>query len=1107
MSVLTYLQEAYYSIPVTLALALQKSGEYVAALDWFRTVYADGLSLGQRKIYPGLKAEESLPNNYKRANDWLLDPLDPHKIAATRNNAYTRYTILAIVRCLLDYGDAEFTKDTVESNSIARGLYLRALELLEAPELKQRLMDQCEEIIGMLEDFSDTQWDGQMRILKQELRGISDLNVLTKTVSVVNATLKNNESPAKQFEKTRTLLAQVRAQLSKVPTMKEAFQERTRLRDIVQKSAAANRHVASALNTVGALAAEDFQRSVSVVTGISPAQLIKKSTKLTWLRESLQSNATVLSNPQDLVLKVRQDGVVIDSLAKTYQGKLARFAESNPYTAFDIVQKSYSGFVPSQILGFCIPRNPMLSTLKTRAEINLLKLRTCRNIAGLKRTLEPYAASTDAQTGLPQLSPGGQIFLPSNRTLAPTLYRYNTLIERSKQLVQLAAQMEAAMLASLQRRDDLAFRLFEAGQKLELAEAGVRLQDLRVTESQSKVTLASLSKTRTQFQADHFDKLVKEGLSGYELESLRLLEDSVDFLDTADDLQVIAAALYFSDVVIRAAGGFMAGLGAGSPAGPAGQTSGSFAAAVGEASKAVLGSTSTVAAGLSALAGGLSTRAQIRSTRSSISAMRASFERRQQEWEFQRDLALQDVAIADQQIQIANDEVNIVKQERTIAGMQQTQARDTIEFLTTKQFNTVELNEWMSDVLQGVYRFFLQQATSMARLAENQLAFERQDIMPTYIQSNYWVNTEDDGVSTGNYSVDRRGLTGSARLFQDIYQLDQYAFDYKKRKLQINKIFSLLKYAPIEFQRFRETGVITFATPMELFDRDFPGHFLRLINKVSVSVIALIPPSQGINAMLTSSGLSRVVIGPDVFQRVTIRRDPEFIALSSPMNSTGVFDLEPQSDMLRPFEGTGVDTIWELRMPKAANQFDYRTIADVLLTFDYTALSSMDYRQQIIQSLPSMLQAEASFSFRNQFADQWYDLNNPDQTKTPMKVRFRTFREDFPPNVDFLKIQQVSLYFVRASQKPFELPITELRFTEQGNQGTVGGSAVPIDGLISTRQGNGGSWTPLIGKSPAGEWELTLPNIEEVKNRFKNEDIVEILLVITYSGRTPDWPN
>ena len=65
------------------------------------------------------------------------------------------------------------------------------------------------------------------------------------------------------------------------------------------------------------------------------------------------------------------------------------------------------------------------------------------------------------------------------------------------------------------------------------------------------------------------------------------------------------------------------------------------------------------------------------------------------------------------------------------------------------------------------------------------------------------------------------------------------------------------------------------------------------------------------------------------------------------MNASGVFELEAQSSgMLLPFEGSGVDTTWELRMPKAANFFDYRTIGDVLFTIEYTALQSWDYRSR-----------------------------------------------------------------------------------------------------------------------------------------------------------------
>jgi hypothetical protein len=339
-----------------------------------------------------------------------------------------------------------------------------------------------------------------------------------------------------------------------------------------------------------------------------------------------------------------------------------------------------------------------------------------------------------------------------------------------------------------------------------------------------------------------------------------------------------------------------------------------------------------------------------------------------------------------------------------------------------------------------------------------------------------------------------------------MYKLDQYAFETNKRKLQLSQTFSLAQLAPAEFQRIRETGRFVFATPMELFDCDFPGHYLRLIKRVRTSVLALIPPVRGIRATLTASGLSRVITGGDTFQTIVVRRDPELIAFTSPSNATGLIELEPEGEMLLPFESMGVDTTWELHLPKAANPFDYRTIADVLFTVEYTALHSFDYRQQVIKRLPEQVSAERPLSLRDQFADQWYALHNPRQATAPLVATFKTVRAHFPPNVDELRLQQVLLAFVRAEGRSFEVASAQLRFTPQGETLAVGGAAgSSVDGMMSTRRGHAGSWTAIIGKAPVGTWELTLPNTEEMKNRFKNEELDDILLVLTYAGRMPAW--
>jgi hypothetical protein len=494
---------------------------------------------------------------------------------------------------------------------------------------------------------------------------------------------------------------------------------------------------------------------------------------------------------------------------------------------------------------------------------------------------------------------------------------------------------------------------------------------------------------------------------------------------------------------------------------------------------------------------------------SQFHALMASFERRDQEWQYERGVAQQDVATAQQQIRVAGDLVDIATQEQAISALQAAHARTVVDFLTNKFLNA-DLYEWMAAVLEEVYRFFLQQATQLARLAELQLAFERQEPPAAIIKADYWERsstdlTPDVGASaTGTNSV--RGLTGSARLLRDVYELDQYAFAKNQRKQQISETISLAQLDPYAFQTFRQTGRLPFATPMSLFDRRIPGDYLRLIKRVRVSVIALIPPTMGIRASLSSVGPTRVTIGPDMFRTVTVQRDPQHVTYTSTVNATGLFDLDAQPELLVPFEGLGVDGQWIFNMALSANPFDFDAVADVLITLDYTSLYSADYEQQVLARLDRRFGADRAFSFRRELEDAWYDLNIPDLVDAPgapMTVSFTTRRIDFPPHLDQLAIGQVLMQFVQKPQTKRVIDVTELYYT------TAMGQTVPpaagqrsassdVDGLISTRRG---AWSALAGGAIDGDltWTLTLP--AALKQRLHDEEITDIFFVISYTAR------
>jgi hypothetical protein len=864
----TYLQEIFFFVPLALALQLQKSGQYLAALDWIETFYTDHFAPADRKIYHGLKKEETLPTQYQRNPDtWLRVGLNPHELAMTRANSYTRFTLMTLARCYLDFADAEFTRDDSESIARARALYGTALELLALPEMQPP-------------------------------------------------------------------------------------------------------------------------------TG----------------------------------------------------------AEASPF-----------------------PPNPVPQALKMRAELNLFKLRSGRNIAGIERHLTPLTQPALMLDRLPAAS-------DAQRSFRPTPYRYGVLIERAKNLVSIAQQVEQAFLAALERRDAEVYNLLKAGHDLQLAGATVNLQALRVKEAEQGVGLAERQLDRAAIQRDTYQEWIDAGLNQWERD---MLDDYKDARRHRNTVAEFDAAMTIAQAVLTSSSGGVLGTGIGA----------------GMAGAAIVG-------GLAAFRAGAVMDLNNAESSAQINSANASFERRRQEWELQRQLAEGDMAIGAQQVALAQTHTDVARQEEFISRTQHEQAQATMDFLAHK-FTNAELYAWMSGVLGGAYNYFLQQATAVAQLAQHQLGFERQETPPAFIKADYWNVTDEAAAPAGNGSAqpDRQGLTGSVRLLQDITRLDQFAFDTNQRKLQLAETFSLARLFPLEFQQFRESGRLPFATPMSLFDRGFPGHYLRLIKRVRMSIIALIPPVQGVRATLITSGISRVVTGGDVFQSIVVRREPELIAFTAPSNATGLLELEPESGMLLPFESMGVDTNWELQLPKAANPFDYRSIADVLFTVEYTALQDFSYRRRVIQQLEDSVSAERVFSLRDQFADQWYALHNPNGAATPMAVNFSLMSKDFPPNVAELRIQQVLLAVARAEGPTFEIESAQLMLTPEGETAPVGGRVnSTTDGLISTRRGNASAWVPLIGRSPVGAWRLTLPDTEEMKNRFKNGEIDDLLLVLTYAGRTSAWP-
>lgn len=703
---------------------------------------------------------------------------------------------------------------------------------------------------------------------------------------------------------------------------------------------------------------------------------------------------------------------------------------------------------------------PERRALLTRARGQLAKLRQGRNIAGQPRTSAGVLSSGTT----------------NGTNVQPTPYHFKTLLDRARQLTAAAQQVEAGYLAALEKFDAKTLELSDAQDAANVAAAQLTLAQDKVTEATDAVAVAVAQQTKADTMTRRYQALVDSPPNHYESSLLR------EYGQLRDIQNGIAGA----DLVIGVAQGIAAAANVGSAISSGGISVG---AGVAEAAGAVVKGVLTAQAN--------EVQAQIQANQ-----LRDGIEQRRAEWRTALVGNQQDGKIAAAQVTVAVDQKTIATQEQNVAllGQQHAQAR-----LATLQNELTgpDLYSWLADNLGGVYRYFLGQATATARLAQNQLAFERAEAARTIIGADYTQMPAELVKRAGGTSP---GLAGAELLAADVDRLDQYAFSTTTRRLNISQTFSLAQLMPTEFLELRRTGTTAFTTQRALFDADFPGHYLRLISGVSVSLVALIPPNRGVRATLASTGVSRVTRQADgVFEDIVLRHDPGLIALTSPLSATGVFTLDAQPELLRPFEGQGVDTSWELKLPPAANPFDFGTIADVLLTLDYTALFDDGYYTEVTTDLNAHRTrgSDCVFSLARDLPDQWYDLNNPGQD-APRTATVTLRAQDFPLSVTNLTTTQVTVHL--ESTAPVPPTSVTLQRTVAVNGGTVtttlGGAATTADGTAGTRRG-ATTWGPLCVGSPSGDWQLSFN--ADAEPLFTGGALRDVTLMIGWSGQGPAW--
>src|SRR5262249_49322465 len=154
---------------------------------------------------------------------------------------------------------------------------------------------------------------------------------------------------------------------------------------------------------------------------------------------------------------------------------------------------------------------------------------------------------------------------------------------------------------------------------------------------------------------------------------------------------------------------------------------------------------------------------------------------------------------------------------------------------------------------------------------------------------------------------------------------------------------SLRQLDPMALLSFRITGSCTVTVPEWLYDLGCPGHYMRRIRNISLSIPSVVGPYTNINCTLSLQGSSLRVsplLSNGAYARDATQDDIRFvdyfgstdvIVTSGSVNDSGMFETNLRDERFLPFEGAGAISTWTLTLPQKLRTFDYMTISDVIV--------------------------------------------------------------------------------------------------------------------------------------------------------------------------------
>jgi hypothetical protein len=428
----------------------------------------------------------------------------------------------------------------------------------------------------------------------------------------------------------------------------------------------------------------------------------------------------------------------------------------------------------------------------------------------------------------------------------------------------------------------------------------------------------------------------------------------------------------------------------------------------------------------------LYTVADITNSQAGLALTEAGWDRREADWIFQVTVLDIEIQQIERQILGAERKRDSALRQLNNLVQQKQHAAELQDFLRDK-FTNHALYLHLQQEMAALHHQMFEIAWCWARQAQRAFQLERELTTQTYLPSNVW-----DGLHEGLLTGER--LTTALRTMEKAY------LDQNRREHELVTRLSLRLDFPLAFLQLKATGRCEIEIPEWRLDREYPGHYLRRIKSVSLTIPAVAGPFTGVHCKLTLLS-SATRVEPTLLdveeccpgectcgccERLryeAIKEDPrivkrygatEAIATSSGQNDAGLFELSFRDERYLPFEYAGAISRWRIELPIETNAFDIDTVSDFIFQLSYTSRDGGSMLRKASWAAASCLLPGAGlrfFDWRQDFSDAWQRFrataaahDGPDCTRA---LTLRMSRAMFPylPGERPARMRRVELWF------------------------------------------------------------------------------------------------